>query len=213
MAAFSGFIKFGWTIYLEVNFVYISISISHEYLLLSKHRFLQRIAAESNSSSPLAHLSLYVCMKILIFWYLEQLSAQKLKFSIKDFFSKCHHIRRKLRIWSHLLKKSLMENFIFCEVTLSAFVDPVGDTLAIFKSFSIFGYGRGYHHPLGLMSPLNDQKRRSNGMHILHQRDGCFYAFLDLSDLSVCHSTQCFLQSFPFLRRCNLLIGTKFLTC
>ena len=37
----------------------------------------------------------------------------------------------KLRIWSHLLKKSLMENFIFCEVTLSAFVDPVGDTLAI----------------------------------------------------------------------------------
>ena len=23
-------------------------------------------------------------------------------------------IRRKLRIWSHLLKKSLIENFIFC---------------------------------------------------------------------------------------------------
>ena len=26
-------------------------------------------------------------------------------------------MRRKLRIWSHLLKKSLMENFIFCAVT------------------------------------------------------------------------------------------------
>ena len=26
-------------------------------------------------------------------------------------------IRRKLRIWSHLLKKSLMENFIFRRVT------------------------------------------------------------------------------------------------
>ena len=25
-------------------------------------------------------------------------------------------MRRKLRIWSHLLKKSLMENFIFCTV-------------------------------------------------------------------------------------------------
>ena len=25
-------------------------------------------------------------------------------------------VRRKLRIWSHLLKKSLMENFIFCAV-------------------------------------------------------------------------------------------------
>ena len=36
--------------------------------------------------------------------------AQKMKFSNKDFFSKCD---QKLRIWSHLLKKSLMENFIF----------------------------------------------------------------------------------------------------
>ena len=39
-----------------------------------------------------------------------------MKFSIKDFFSKCDHIRSFLRIWSHLLKKSLMENFIFCAV-------------------------------------------------------------------------------------------------
>ena len=39
-----------------------------------------------------------------------------MKFSIKDFFSKCDQIRRKLRIWSHLLMKSLMENFIFCPV-------------------------------------------------------------------------------------------------
>ena len=41
-------------------------------------------------------------------------TAQKMNFSIKDFFSKCDQIRKKLRIWSHLLKKSLMENFIFC---------------------------------------------------------------------------------------------------
>ena len=39
-----------------------------------------------------------------------------MKFSIKDFFSKCDQICSKLRIWSHLLKKSLMENFIFCAV-------------------------------------------------------------------------------------------------
>ena len=38
-----------------------------------------------------------------------------MKFSIKDFFSKYVQIRW-LRIWSHLLKKSLMENFIFCAV-------------------------------------------------------------------------------------------------
>ena len=40
-------------------------------------------------------------------------TAQKRKFSIKDFFGKCDKICRKLRIWSHLLNKSLMENFIF----------------------------------------------------------------------------------------------------
>ena len=37
-----------------------------------------------------------------------------MKFLIKDFFSKYDQIRRNLRILSHLLKKSLMENFIFC---------------------------------------------------------------------------------------------------
>ena len=43
-------------------------------------------------------------------------TAQKMKFFFKDFFSKYDQIRRKLRIWSHLHKKSLMENFIFCAV-------------------------------------------------------------------------------------------------
>ena len=45
-------------------------------------------------------------------------TAQKMKFSIKDFFSKCDQIRRsiKLRISSHLLNKSLMKNFIFSAV-------------------------------------------------------------------------------------------------
>ena len=35
------------------------------------------------------------------------------KFSIKDFISKCDQIRSFLQIWSHLLRTSLMENFIF----------------------------------------------------------------------------------------------------
>ena len=43
-------------------------------------------------------------------------TAQTMRFSVKDFFSKCDEIRRKLWICSHLLKKSLMENFIFCAV-------------------------------------------------------------------------------------------------
>ena len=41
-----------------------------------------------------------------------------MKFSINDFFSKYDQIRSFLRIWSHLLKKCLMENLIFlCSVT------------------------------------------------------------------------------------------------
>ena len=44
------------------------------------------------------------------------ITAQKMKFSIKDFFSKCDQIRSFLRIWLHLLKKSLIENLIFCAV-------------------------------------------------------------------------------------------------
>ena len=40
-------------------------------------------------------------------------TAQKMKFSIEDFFSKCDQICKKLRVWSHLLEKSLMGNFIF----------------------------------------------------------------------------------------------------
>ena len=43
-------------------------------------------------------------------------TAQKMIFSMKNFFSKCDRIRSFLQIWPHLLKKSLMKNFIFCSV-------------------------------------------------------------------------------------------------
>ena len=43
-------------------------------------------------------------------------TTQKKKFSTNYFFSQCDQIRKKLRIRSHLLKKSLMKNFIFCPV-------------------------------------------------------------------------------------------------
>ena len=49
----------------------------------------------------------------------------KMKLSTKDFFSKCDQICRKLRIWSHLLKKSLTKNFIFlCSVLAEATLSP-----------------------------------------------------------------------------------------
>ena len=40
------------------------------------------------------------------------LTVQEMKFPIKDFSSKCD-CSKKLGIWSHLLGKSLMENFNF----------------------------------------------------------------------------------------------------
>ena len=43
------------------------------------------------------------------------LHSTKMKFSITDFLSKCDQIRSFLWIWSHLLKKSLMEKFIFVQ--------------------------------------------------------------------------------------------------
>ena len=48
-------------------------------------------------------------------------TAQKIILFIKDFFSKYDEgwgdqIRSLLQIWSHLLKKSLMENFILCSI-------------------------------------------------------------------------------------------------
>ena len=48
------------------------------------------------------------------FHFLLTSTAQKTKFSIQDFFSKCdRQARRKLRIWSHVQKKFLMKNFFF----------------------------------------------------------------------------------------------------
>ena len=46
-----------------------------------------------------------------------QTTAQKMKFSIKDFFIKCDQNRGFLR-----KKKSLMENFIFCAVNATLLI-------------------------------------------------------------------------------------------
>ena len=64
-------------------------------------------------------------------------TAQKMKFPIKDFFSECDQICSFLPIWSHLLKKPLMENFIFlwsvkkqkCLCWLQIFTSKVGKKL------------------------------------------------------------------------------------
>ena len=52
-----------------------------------------------------------------------------MKFSIKDIYSKYDQVRSFLRIWLHLLKKSLLENLIFCEVASNSKVfSPLHNT-------------------------------------------------------------------------------------
>ena len=72
-------------------------------------------------------------------------TAQKMKFFIKDFFSKCDQIRSFLWIWSHLLNKPLMGNFIFCAVGLQE--HPIGtwtpkalEHLTHSKALDVFTY-------------------------------------------------------------------------
>ena len=50
-------------------------------------------------------------------------TAQNMKFSIKDFLSKCDQVRSLLQIWSHLLKKSLTEKIIFCAMKVKCLKD------------------------------------------------------------------------------------------
>ena len=59
-----------------------------------------------------------------------QFTAQKMNFSIKDFFSKYDQIHSFLQIWSYLLEKSLMENFNFCAVINS--IDNFGVRVNVF---------------------------------------------------------------------------------
>ena len=85
----------------------------------------------------LTHFGTLMIMKWFDLWL--HCTAQKIKFATKDFFSKCDQIRKKLRIWSHLLKKFLMENFIF--------LCSVGDNLA---SRALFTHEQRSNYFMGL---------------------------------------------------------------
>ena len=63
-----------------------------------------------------AILRVWICYREFYDWNEMNHITQIIKFSIKDFFSKCDQIPSFLRILSHLLKKSIMENFVFCAV-------------------------------------------------------------------------------------------------
>ena len=90
-----------------------SLLVGIYYLMLQVLKNVMRMYLLCSCSSNLS-LSQFLC----IWSKLVNCTAQKLKFSIKYFFSKCYQIRRNQWSWSHLLKKSLMENFIFCSFSV-----------------------------------------------------------------------------------------------
>ena len=103
-------------------FLYKYIDQLSEVVVLLEGKLLTYKKTFNSSLSKMnIHLLSQVWIKIIVQFdsefFLEIITttptAQKMKFSTKDFFSKCDQIRTILRIWSHLLKKSLMENFIF----------------------------------------------------------------------------------------------------
>ena len=107
-------------------------------------------------------------------------TTQKMKFSIKHSFSKYDQIRIFLRIWSHLLMKSLMENFIFC-------VGKITTWVTINNSIRVKFILVQKQPPRGVL-----KKRCSENMHQIYKRTpifpehlflgtplgGCFYWYL-----------------------------------
>ena len=59
-------------------------------------------------------------------------TAQKMKFSIKDFFSKFDQIHSFLRIWLHLLKLYLMETSFFLQGDMISITALYGNSLMFF---------------------------------------------------------------------------------
>ena len=82
-------------------------------------RFAEQISVFSPNAAKCGPEKLRIWYSWVKVWVLLH---KKMKFSIKDFFSKCDQIRGIFRIWSHLLKKSLMENLNFlCSVKVNFF--------------------------------------------------------------------------------------------
>ena len=81
-----------------------SVKSNHNSLSLNIIRFWQVVNREE-----------YIAQK----WsFSTKITAQEINVSIKGFFSKYDQIRSFVGIWSYLLKKALMKNFIICAVHL-----------------------------------------------------------------------------------------------
>ena len=86
---------------------------THKVKYIQSHTIIQSLIIQPHS---IQKQWLITVSWLLFIFVVKWLTAQKMKFTIKIFFSKCDQTRSFLGIWSHLLKKSLIKNF-FCTVT------------------------------------------------------------------------------------------------
>ena len=77
-----------------------------------------------------------------------------MKFFIEDFFSECFQIIRFLRIWSYLLKKSLLENFIFCALKITQISEKGYDLLVSIMYFIGSDYYQNFLFFVPMLSSL-----------------------------------------------------------
>ena len=88
-----------------------------------------------------------------------------MKFSITDFFSTYDQIRSFLRVWSHSLKKSVMENFIFCEVILletnSCSITQICAVQVIYYKMRLFSLTLSCRRPLSYRNQSIDLQSKS----------------------------------------------------
>ena len=82
-------------------------SVKHSPKIIHRVSFIKYVSFKTSQKIILSLGKIYS-------WFKRNITAQKMKFSINYFFSKCDQISSFLRIWSYLMKKSLMENFTFC---------------------------------------------------------------------------------------------------
>ena len=86
------------------------------------------------------------------------LTAQKMKFSSTDFFSKCDKIRGFMGIWSSLLKKSEMENFFVCAVPpCSCYNEPSAIICKYTDVFILLFSSLGTIKLISISSPMGRQ--------------------------------------------------------
>ena len=109
-----------WTTVI-LNFVVTRVGVAQS--LLSSHnidttKYVYQLVALTWYGISKSDVSILVfrTMELHLLLFIRSVTARKMKFSVRNFFSKCEQICSFLRICSHLLKKFLMENSFFCIV-------------------------------------------------------------------------------------------------